>query len=108
MSLLAWGLATIVAVQAAPALQPADDDAINVVAERMRRMKLVTRTDGKTGIQRCLIKRSSGDAAFDAMMCDAARACGLTATTRGEMEACMGGRMTAFIGKVETPVRTTD
>ena len=63
-------LLTLLQVAAAdPA--PVTEGDITVVAERMRRLKLATRTDRQTGAQRCVIRRASGDAAFDAQMCTA-------------------------------------
>lgn len=108
MTLLPWLLAAALAIAAEPAPPPANDEMITVVAERMRRIKLETKTDRKTHIQRCLIKRSSGDTAFDTMMCNSALACGTTATTKAEMEACMGRRIAAFVASAETPEKKAD
>lgn len=82
-----------VAAAPAPAPQPAD---IVVIAERMQRLKLVTRTDRKTGKLSCLLKRSSGDPAFDALMCRTVLACVPHVKTQTEMETCVGPHVAAY------------
>ena len=79
-------LALFLLAQAAP--PPAADDIV-VLGERMRRLKLVTRTDRRTGISRCVFKRRSGDPAFDTLMCDAVLACATRVKTGPEMQACL-------------------
>ena len=84
---------------ALPSQQPppaASEEAIIVVGERMRRLKLRTRTDRKSGAVRCVFKRRSGDEAFDAMMCDAVRGCAATVRTSAQMEACLKPNLDAF------------
>ncbi|GGI82844.1 hypothetical protein GCM10007973_19150 [Polymorphobacter multimanifer] len=77
--------AMLVATQGAP---PPETEML-VVAERMKRLKLETRTDRRTGVARCVMTRRSGDPVFDALMCDAVLACAKTVTTRPAMEACL-------------------
>ena len=67
-----------------------------MVGERMRRLKLETRTDRKTGLTKCVFKRRSGDAAFDTLMCDAVLSCARTVTTRSQMESCIAPRIDAY------------
>lgn len=84
------------------ATTPPSREEIVVVGERMRRMKLVTRTDRKTGLTRCVFKRRSGDAAFDTLMCDAILTCARTVKTRPQMEACIGPRVDAYARELKT------
>lgn len=72
---------------------PPSPEEIVVVGERMRRLKLETRTDRKTGLIRCVFKRRSGDPAFDTLMCDAVLTCARTVTTRSQMESCIAPRI---------------
>jgi hypothetical protein len=89
---------------AAPGATPADDgaDEILVVAERMRRLKLDMKADRKTGISSCVFRRRSGDAEFDAIMCNALLGCAKTVKTRPQMEACIGTAMAAYIRVLAT------
>ncbi|MET0246020.1 MAG: hypothetical protein ABW182_04655 [Sphingomonas sp.] len=57
-------------LQDAPPPPPSADEIV-VIGERMRRLKLSTKTDRKTGAPICVFRRRSGDPAFDAMMCEA-------------------------------------
>ncbi|WP_267381248.1 MULTISPECIES: hypothetical protein [unclassified Sphingomonas] len=75
-----------ISFQTAPEV-PSDD--VVVIGERLRHLRLVTKTDRKTGVVRCVFKRSSGDPAFDARMCEATRICGATARTAQAMQACL-------------------
>jgi hypothetical protein len=76
---------------------PASDaPEITVIAERMRRLKLETKTDRKTGVTQCVLKRSSGDKAFDTMMCNAVLGCAKTVSKSAEMEACLAPQMAAY------------
>ncbi len=69
---------------------------IVVLADRMRRLKLSTRTDRRSGKVTCVCKRRSGDAAFDTMMFDAVVTCAATVKTPAEMEACMATPMAGY------------
>lgn len=84
------------------ATTPPPQEEIVVVGERMRRLKLVTRTDRKTGLSRCVLKRRSGDAAFDTLMCDAVLTCAKTVKTRPQMKACIGPRVDAYARELKT------
>lgn len=87
-------------VQAAPASQvtqsTASSDDIVVTAERMRRIRLVTRRDRKTGESRCIVRRSSGRADLDTAMCTETLACAAKATDAGSMTSCLELRMSAI------------
>ncbi len=88
----------------APAVQQADsapEPEIVIIGERMRRLKLITRTDRKTGVTRCLFKRHSGDQAFDRMMCNAVLTCAETVRTRRQMEACLAPHISAFAAQLK-------
>jgi hypothetical protein len=68
---------------------PAEDPAITVVGERMKRIKL--RLDRKgTLLRKCTIRVSSGDPAIDGYACQAVAAC-LTADAqkRKALETCV-------------------
>jgi hypothetical protein len=97
---LAIFAALLLGMQTVPA--PAAEDEIVVMAERMRKLKLQTKTDRKTGITRCVFRRRSGDAAFDAMMCDAVLGCARTVTTRPAMEECMAPHLRGYAHSLAT------
>lgn len=88
--------ALMLVAPSADAPTPPAPDEIVVLGERMRRLKLGTKTDRKTGATSCVFRRRSGDAAFDTLMCDALLACAKTVTTRPEMEACIGPHVEAY------------
>lgn len=82
--------------QAAQTTPPPSADEIVVIGERMRRLKLSTKTDRKTGAPICVFRRRSGDRAFDAMMCEAVLTCAKTVKTVPQMEACVGPTVQAY------------
>ncbi len=82
--------------QPAPTTPPPSADEIVVIGERMRRLKLGTKTDRKTGATICVFRRRSGDPAFDAMMCEAVLSCAKTVKTTAQMEACLGPTVQAY------------
>jgi hypothetical protein len=88
--------AAILGLLAQTAPTPPPPEEIVVIGERMRRLKLETRTDRKTGSSKCVFKRRSGDAAFDTLMCDAVLTCARTVTTRSQMESCIAPRIDAY------------
>lgn len=87
MSLLV--LVALAASQAPPAIEPPPEEDIVVVGERIRRIRLITRTDRKTGEKTCRVRRSSGDKFFDQIFCDIVLDCARTATKAEEMRACV-------------------
>ena len=68
--------------------QPAHIEDIVVVGDRMRRIKLVTKTD-RRAVKSCVIKRKSGDPRFDSMLCEATLRCARTVTSQAEMNSCL-------------------
>ena len=86
-------IAVLTAPAPAPALPSADE--IVVVEERMKRIRVVTRRDRKTGTTRCLIRRTSGDAVLDGAICEATLACAQTETKAEGMIACLKPRFAA-------------
>lgn len=84
-------LALLLAVQAAaPAAEPPPEDIVVMARRRAaRRLRIVTKTDRRTGDIRCVFKRRSGDDALDARMCDGLLSCAPTARTSAEVTACM-------------------
>lgn len=69
-------------------VQPPHNQDIVVVGDRMRRIKLVTKTD-RRGVQHCVIKRKSGDPRFDSVMCEATLRCAKSVKSQAEMNSCL-------------------
>lgn len=86
-------LAALAAQAAAP---PVAQDDITVITERMRRLKIGTKTDRKTGAMSCVFRRRSGDDTLDGRVCTALLACAKTVTTAPQMEACLAPTMEAY------------
>lgn len=80
--------ALLMAVQSAAPVEPSPEEVV-IIGERMRRLKLSTKTDRKTGVTRCVIKRSSGDQGFDAAICQGTLSCGAWVRTVPQMNACL-------------------
>jgi hypothetical protein len=93
--------ALMLAAQPADAPTPPPEDEIVVLGERMRRLKLATKTDRKSGVTSCVFKRRSGDPAFDTLICDALLACSKTVTTRPQMEACISPHIEAYARQLQ-------
>jgi hypothetical protein len=89
-------LALLAAARGPAPPPPQEEPEITVIGERMKHFRLDTRRDRKTGANRCLVRRSTGDAALDAALCEAALACAATETKKEGMNICMGARMTAI------------
>lgn len=81
---------------AAPA-GPVDAGEILVTAERLRRIRIETKRNRKTGATTCRVKRTSGDPALDGVFCRALLACAPTARKPAEMEACMESKIAGFM-----------
>jgi len=60
---------------------------------------LQTKQDRKTGVITCSFTRRSGDAALDALMCDAVGGCIPMVKTDAEMRACVTPTLEAFVAK---------
>ncbi|MDB5671273.1 MAG: hypothetical protein JWO25_2232 [Alphaproteobacteria bacterium] len=88
----------LLALQSPPAVGPSveSSDEIVVIGQRVRRVRLTTRRDRRTGAQTCAIKRSSGDPAIDGAMCEAALSCAKIATREAQMVACLGPLVAAI------------
>jgi hypothetical protein len=100
MLFLALALAVAAKADAPPPSSEAEQ--IVITGQRMKRLRVETKTDRKTGVQRCVVKRTSGDPALDGAMCEAVLACAKTARKSAEMEGCMRPRMEAM---ARTPAR---
>ena len=76
----------------APAAPPQE---IVVVGERLKRLRFSAKVD-KRGQVRCKIKRSSGDRAFDGIVCHAVHDCAARELrTAAAVEACIDERLKA-------------
>jgi hypothetical protein len=94
MLLYLASLAMLAALQADAASAPsADLPDIVVNGQRMKRIKIDTRRDRRTGVQRCVVKRSSGDSGLDTAFCNAVLTCAKTAGTKSDMEVCLAPRL---------------
>ena len=93
-------LALLLAAQAAAApvaeasLAPID---IVVTAQRLKRLRLVTRRDPATGAVTCVFKRRSGYLALDDLVCRATLVCVPKVNTMAEMRACMAPTLDALV-----------
>lgn len=89
--------ALLISPEQADSSPTSSQDEIVILGERMRRIRLGTKTDRRTGLTRCVVKRPSGDPSFDTMMCNALLACAKTVRTESQMEACMRPSMNAYV-----------
>ena len=96
-------LAMIAALTEAAPAQPRPSDEIVVVGERMKRLRVVTRRDRRTGATRCIVRRSSGDAALDTAVCTATLACAATETQEKGMVDCLGPHIAAIAQRFAEP-----
>ena len=100
-------LAVLLMMQAAPVATPMPGptpaaDEVVVVGRRLaqlKRLRMTTKTDRRTGTTRCIFKRRSGDAHLDAAVCGAVLDCVPKVTTVPEMQACIAPTMNALTGK---------
>ena len=96
----------VLAILAVQAPEPPLGEDIVVVAERMKRVRVVTTTDKKTGQRRCIIRRTSGRALLDEAFCDATLACASVETKLDGMLSCMRTRMPAIAHRFTAPAAT--
>lgn len=93
-------VAILLAVQTMP--PPSDNDDIVVTGrpmERLKRLRMTTKLDRKTGVTRCIFKRRSGDPALDAAVCNAILTCGPKVATVEEMNVCIAPTMDALVAQ---------
>ena len=84
-------LAAQPSAQAAPATA---DEEIVVIGERLRKVRFKMKRNRKTMVGSCRVTRTSGDAKFDALVCETAVVCmGTTKVTGAAFSACMGPRI---------------
>ncbi|NJC10034.1 hypothetical protein [Polymorphobacter fuscus] len=91
-------LAALLLTQAAAV--PAETGDIVVTAQRMERLKrlrMTTKIDRRTGTTRCHFKRRSGDPLLDDAVCNAVLACVPAVRTVQEMQNCIAPTMTALL-----------
>lgn len=87
-------IAFLAALQAdSAAVEPSTSEDIVVIGERLRRIRVAAKSDGKTGIRRCIVKRASGDPSLDRDFCDAVLICAESARKVADMRACIGPRV---------------
>ncbi|QAY75990.1 hypothetical protein [Sphingosinicella sp. BN140058] len=96
VALLEWSSGNAV-----PPPSPRDPE-IMVTGQRLKRIRVETRRDPKTGMVRCRVKRTSGDPALDGRVCDAVLTCARVARKPSDMEACVTPRLAA-IGNPSKP-----
>lgn len=96
-------LAALLAAQAVPTPSAPDDVVvIGQRLERIRRLRMTTKLDRKTGVTRCIFKRRSGDPALDTAMCDAVLACVPKVKAMDEMRGCLAPTMANLVAKEAT------
>ena len=81
--------------QDAPPIAAGQDDIVVTArrAERLKRLRMTTRIDRKTGVTRCIFKRRSGDPALDAEVCGAVLDWVPRVATIAQMQACIAPTM---------------
>lgn len=67
--------------------------------ERLKRLRMTTKLDRKTGVTRCIFKRRSGDPALDAAVCNAVLACVPQVKTVEEIRGCIAPTMDSLVTK---------
>lgn len=83
------------------AVPPPVSDDIVVMGQRLKRFRFVTKTDRRTGIRRCIVKRSSGDPQLDAYICQGALACARTVQKAEDARPCMEPVFAAVLPKMK-------
>ncbi|MEJ8631140.1 hypothetical protein P0F65_17575 [Sphingomonas sp. I4] len=67
---------------------PASDDVV-VTGQRLKDLRIVTRTDRRTGIRRCVFQRRSGDAQLDDYICAGMLDCAAKVQKVEDVRPCM-------------------
>lgn len=70
--------------------------------ERLKRLRMTTKLDRRTGATHCVFKRRSGDRALDDAVCNAVLACVPKVKTLEEMRVCIAPTMGGLVG-MDTP-----
>lgn len=65
--------------------------------EQLKRMRMTTKRNRKTGVTRCVFKRRSGDFSLDRAVCDAVLACVPNVRTVEEMRVCIAPTMDSLV-----------
>lgn len=99
-------LAMLLLAQAVPEAPPVADEVV-VTANRLRRLRMVTREDKRTGAVRCVFKRSSGSAALDAEVCAAVLACDPHSRPVAAVRACVAPVMDGIAARLRTTWKAT-
>lgn len=86
-------------VGATPSPPVSVPEAITVTGARLKRLRIVTKKDRRTGITRCVFKQRSGDPALDAGVCAAVLSCVTQVATAAEIRPCMDPAMRALVPK---------
>lgn len=84
------------------ASSPIVQDEIVVTArrmERLKRLRMTTKLDRKTGITRCIFKRRSGDPGLDDTVCKAVLACVPKVKAVQEMRVCIAPTMDRLVAQ---------
>ncbi len=84
--MLALILAVTMPMQAMP--PPVSDDIV-VTGQRLKDLRIVTKTDRRTGIHRCVFKKRSGDTQLDDYICAGMLDCAAKAQKVEEVRSCM-------------------
>jgi hypothetical protein len=84
------------------AAPPADAEIV-VTGERLKRIRVVTKHDRKTGQKRCVVKRSSGDGALDTGFCEVVLGCARTAQKPKDMSACVSSGVAEMLQRRPRP-----
>jgi hypothetical protein len=79
--------------------QATELEEIVVTGERLKRIRVKTKRDPKTGVLRCVVRRTSGDPALDAAFCAAVLPCAKIAGKAAEMETCLLPRLAEITRK---------
>jgi len=85
---------------------PANNDIV-VIGERMKKIRVATEID-KTGAQKCIVRRSSGDPALDQAFCGAVLTCARTETKIDGMNACMSRELDAVRAQFTAPKKAPE
>lgn len=89
--------ALLLVAQAASPSAVQDEIVVTARMERLKRFRMTTKLDRRTGITRCIFKRSSGDPALDDTVCKAVLTCVPKVKAVQEMRACIAPTMDRLV-----------